>query len=148
MYLSSPAFDDGSTIPQKYGQSFANINPPLQIDDVPSGTSSLVLFMDDPDVPEAAGVPVWDHWVVFNIPATTTTIPETWIVEGTRGKGTRGFLDYSGPRPPDREHRYFFHLFALDVMLDVPEGSTKEEVADAMNGHVIANAELIGRFAP
>ena len=90
----------------------------------------------------------WDHWVVFNIPAITTSIPEAWTPTGVRGKGTRGLLDYSGPRPPDREHRYFFHIFALNVMLDLPEGSMKQEVIDAVNGHVIASAELMGRFAP
>lgn len=148
MRLSSPAFDDWSTIPEQYGQNFANINPPLLIVDVPMGAASLVLFMDDPDIPALAGIPVWDHWVVFNIPVTTTSIPEAWTPTGVRGKGTRGFLDYSGPRPPDREHRYFFRLYALDVMLDLPEGSTKHEVADAMHGHILASAELIGRFAP
>mgnify|MGYP001585950725 CR=1 FL=1 len=148
MRLTSPAFEQGSTIPQKYGQNFENINPPLRVDDVPSNASSLVLFMADPDVPEVAGVPVWDHWVVFNIPAITTSIPEAWTPTGVRGKGTRGLLDYSGPRPPDREHRYFFHIFALNVMLDLPEGSMKQEVIDAVNGHVIASAELMGRFAP
>lgn len=148
MHLSSPAFENGATIPEKYGQNFANVNPPLGVVDVPGGAVSLVLFMDDPDVPAAAGVPVWDHWVVFNIPSTTNEIPESWTPTGVRGKGTRGFLDYSGPRPPDREHRYFFRLFALDCVLDLPEGSTKQEVTDAMHGHVIANAELMGRFAP
>ena len=148
MYLSSPAFDDGSTIPQKYGQNFENINPPLTIVDVPSSAASLVLFIADPDVPEVAGVPVWDHWVVFNIPPSTSEIPEAWVPTGVRGKGTRGFLDYSGPKPPDREHRYFFHLFALDVLLDLPEGLTKQEVSDAMQKHVVASATLMGRFAP
>ncbi len=148
MRLSSPVFENGTCIPQKYGQNFANVNPPLAIVDVPTGAVSLVLFMDDPDIPAAAGVPVWDHWVVFNIPATTTEIPEAWTVAGVRGKGTRGLLDYSGPRPPDREHRYFFRLYALDTMLDIPEGSTKQEVTDAMHGHIIDRAELMGRFAP
>ncbi len=148
MRLTSPAFNDGELIPERYGRDFANVNPPLTIDDVPSKVASMVLFLEDPDVPPAAGVPVWDHWVVFNIPADTRTIPEGWRTTGLRGKGTRGELDYGGPRPPDREHRYFFKLFALDMMLDLAEGATKQEVVDAMLGHVVDEAELMGRFAP
>ncbi len=148
MKLSSPVFNNGDVIPEQYGRDFANVNPPLVIEDVPNKAASLVLFMEDPDVPLAAGVPVWDHWVVFNIPADTRTIPEGWQPTGIRGRGTRGELDYGGPRPPDREHRYFFKLFALDAMLDSPEGSTKQQIAEAMHGHVLETVELMGRFAP
>lgn len=148
MRLTSPAFAHGDTIPERYGREFANINPPLTITDVPSGAVSLVLIMDDPDVPEAAGVPVWIHWVVFNISPSTSTIPEAWQPTGVRGKGTRGELDYGGPRPPDREHRYFFHLLALDCMLTLPEGATAADVRAAAEGHVLAATELMGRFAP
>lgn len=148
MKLSSSAFNHGGMIPKQYGRDFANINPPLVISEVPSGTASLVLFMEDPDVPLTAGVAVWDHWVVFNIPAETRIIPERWEPTGVRGKGTRGELDYGGPRPPDREHRYFFRLFALDKLLELSEGSTKQEVTAAMNGHVLKTADLMGRFAP
>lgn len=107
-----------------------------------------MLIMEDPDVPVAAGVPAWDHWVVFNIPADVRLIPEAWNPVGTRGKGTRGELEYGGPRPPDREHRYFFKVYALDRLLDLPEGSVKEAVLDAVNGHVVDSAELMGRYAP
>lgn len=148
MQLSSPAFEEGGTIPQKYGRDFANVNPPLEIGDVPEGVRSFVLILEDPDVPPAAGVPVWDHWVVFNMPSDVRSIPETWIPVGIRGKGTRGELDYGGPRPPDREHRYFFKLYALDALLDLPEGSTKWEVIEASTGHVLGKAELMGRYAP
>lgn len=148
MNLTSPAFTNGETIPQKYGRDFENINPPLAFEDVPTGTVSFVLFMEDPDVPKTAPVPVWDHWVVFNIPPTVREIPEDWQVKGTRGVGTRGELDYGGPRPPDREHRYFFKLYALDTELDLNEGVSKQQVLDAMEGHILEEAVLMGRFAP
>jgi Raf kinase inhibitor-like YbhB/YbcL family protein len=148
MRLTSPAFQAGSRIPQKYGRDFQNINPPLTINDVPAGTISLALIMEDPDVPSAAGVPIWDHWVVFDIPAEIKEIPEHWSPVGIRGQGTRGELEYGGPRPPDREHRYFFKIFALDSTLALPEGATKQEVLAAMKGHVLGEAELMGRFAP
>lgn len=148
MKISSTVFNNNETIPQKYGRDFDNINPPLEIENVPESAKSLVLFMDDPDVPKSAPVDVWDHWVVFNIPPTTRQILENWSVEGVRGKGTRGELDYGGPRPPDREHRYFFKLYALDTELDLVEGASKQEVIDAMSGHIIEQAELVGLFAP
>ena len=148
MKLTSPAFNHGETIPQKYGRDFDNVNPPLQIQDVPVDARSLVLVMDDPDVPEMAGVPVWDHWIVFNVDPSVSDIPENWAVNGVRGAGTRGELDYGGPRPPDKEHRYFFKLYALDNRLDLSEGVSKAEVEAAMEGHVIEQTELMGRFAP
>ena len=148
MQITSSAFKNGEMIPDRYGQDFDNINPPLAITGVPEGTVSFALIMDDPDVPAGAGVPVWDHWVVFNIPAEITEISEGWPVNGIRGRGTRGELNYSGPRPPDKEHRYFFRVYALDKMLDLPEGAAKQQVLTAMAGHVLDEAELMGRFAP
>ncbi len=148
MKLTSTAFLDGELIPKRYGMDFENINPTLTIHDVPDGTVSFVLILEDPDIPEAAGVPIWDHWVVFNIPSTVRQISEKWIVEGTRGIGTRNKLDYLGPRPPDREHRYFFRVYALDCMLDLPEGSNKQSILEKSLGHILATAELMGRFAP
>jgi Raf kinase inhibitor-like YbhB/YbcL family protein len=148
MNLTSSTFGQGMPIPEKYGRDAENINPPLRIADIPPETMSLALIMDDPDVPATAGVPVWHHWVVFNIPPHVTTIPERWDVEGVRGKGTRNELVYGGPRPPDREHRYFFMLYALDTMLTLSEGATAEEVRSAMEKHVLATAELMGTYAP
>ncbi len=148
MKISSSAFQNGEVIPQKYGRDFENVNPPLRIEDAPKGIVSFVLTMDDPDVPEAAGVPVWDHWVVFNIPPNILNIPERWNVEGVRGKGTRGELEYGGPRPPDKENRYFFTVYAIDTTLDLPEGATKTECLGAMACHILEKAELMGRFAP
>jgi Raf kinase inhibitor-like YbhB/YbcL family protein len=148
MQLTSPAFTEGELIPTKYGRNFENVNPPLAWSSMPVEARSLVLIMEDPDVPAAAGVPVWDHWVVFNIPPSISEIPEAWDVVGVKGRGTRGELSYGGPKPPDREHRYFFKLLALDTLLDLPEGATKQEVLAAAGGHVIDRAELVGRFLP
>ncbi len=148
MQITSPVFNQGQTIPRKYTQFAEDISPPLEITNIPEGTISLALIVDDPDVPEYAPVDVWDHWTVFNIPPHITSIPENWEVEGVKGKGTRGYLDYSGPKPPDREHRYFFKLYALSKMLDLPEGASKKEVEEAMEGAIIKKAELIGVYAP
>lgn len=148
MKLTSPAFEHGGVIPKKYGLDFENVNPPLLIDDVPDKTAALVLIMDDPDVPKVAGVPVWDHWVVFNIPPETREICEAWSPKGVCGTGTRGELCYTGPRPPDREHRYFFKCYALRERLNLKEGSTKYEVLNAMADLILDSCELMGRFAP
>lgn len=148
MKLSSSAFEQGGTIPTKFSRDFENVNPPLSITGVPRNTVSLVLLMDDPDVPESAPVDVWDHWLVFNVSPTITEIDEDWEVEGLRGKGTRGELDYGGPRPPDQEHRYFFKLYALNKKLDLNEGASKQEILNAMKGSIIEQTELMGRYAP
>lgn len=148
MKLISSAFKNGETIPQKYGRDFENINPPLSVAEVPGETKSLALFMEDPDLPKNAPVEVWDHWIVFNMTPDLREIPEAWNVEGVRGRGTRGELEYGGPRPPDREHRYFFTLYALDKILELVEGASKQEVIDAMGGHILAQVKLMGLFAP
>ena len=148
MRLQSPAFQDNSTIPTRYTQFDADINPPLAWDGVPDGTASFAIIVEDPDVPAAAGVPVWIHWVAFNVPLTLREIPEAWTVQGTFGAGTRGKIVYSGPKPPDREHRYFFRLYALDAMLSLAPGATRDELVEAMDGHVLAEAVLMGRVKP
>lgn len=146
MNITSPAFLANLSIPSVYTCDGKNINPPLAFSDVPENAKSLVLIMDDPDVPPQAGVPVWDHWVVFNIPPTVVGVEEGKNPEGILGKNTRGDLAYGGPCPPDREHRYFFKLYALDRMLSIKEGSTKKDVENAMQGHVLAKGELVGLY--
>ena len=148
MKITSPVFEQNGVIPRKYTALGENINPPLNINDVPENTKSLVLIVDDPDVPQAAGVDVWDHWVVFNVSPTVTSITENWEVAGTPGQTTGGSLNYTGPKPPDKEHRYFFQVYALDTELDLPAGVTKAEVFESMSGHILDQAELIGRYAP
>ena len=123
------------------------MSPPLIISDVPENTKSLVLIMDDPDVPKnlrADGM--WDHWIVWNISPQTEEIAEGQEPEGVHGLWTANNLNYHGPCPPDREHRYFFRLFALDTILNLPEKRMKAEVEQAMEGHVIDKAELIGLY--
>jgi Raf kinase inhibitor-like YbhB/YbcL family protein len=103
--------------------------------------------MDDPDVPKhlrADGM--WDHWIVFNISPGIHTLQEGEEPSGTHGVGTGGNLKYQGPCPPDREHRYFFKLYALDIELDLPEKATKQQVEEAMEGHIIEKVELMGRY--
>lgn len=150
MKLTSPAFEAGGIIPAKYTCDGQGINPSLQIYDVPSQTQSLVLLMDDPDIPEAAkksfNVEVWDHWVVFNISPDTKNIAEGENPTGLLGKNTRGNIAYGSPCPPDGEHRYFFKLYALDIILNIPGGSNKAEVEQAMEGHVLETTELMGRY--
>ena len=147
MKLTSTAFDHGTRIPAKYTCDGENISPPLTFSDVPQNAKSLALVLDDPDVPKQVRKEgFWDHWVVFNIPPDVRDIREGHEPPGTHGSGTGGNLTYFGPCPPDREHRYFFRLYALDAEIQLPEKSTKTEVLKAMEGHLVAKAELIGRY--
>ncbi len=142
LVLSSSAFSQGGSIPPRYTCDGEDVSPPLSIAGVPEGTRSLVLIMDDPDAPMGT----WDHWVVFNIPPTVREIPEGTEPEGTPGRNSWGRTGYGGPCPPDREHRYFFRLYALDTTLNLPEEASKEEVLQAMEGHILAQTELMGRY--
>lgn len=145
MKLESSAFKNGQKIPTKYTCDGEDLSPELNIKDVPKNAKSLVLVMDDPDAIKPAGK-VWDHWIVFNIPQKTNKVNEGKEPDGTGGKNSWGKTGYGGPCPPDREHRYFFKLYALDAQLDLPEGSTKQEIEKAMQGHIIEKAELIGKY--
>lgn len=145
MKLISPAFVESGKIPEKYTCDGKNISPPLTISEVPEGTKSLVLIMDDPDAVLPAGR-VWDHWILWNISPFTREIKESQPPRGIKGRGTSNNLDYKGPCPPDRVHRYFFKLYALNQGLQLPEGSSKAEVEAAMKGHIIAKSELMGRY--
>lgn len=147
MRLTSPAFKEGESIPSIYTCDGKNINPPLRISDTPPSAKTLVLIMDDPDVPESVRKDrMYVHWVVYNIPPATTEIKENATPPGILGTNTSGKCDYKGPCPPDREHRYFFKLYALDTKLDLPPGATKEEVLKAMDGHILAHTELMGKY--
>ncbi|MFO8112725.1 MAG: YbhB/YbcL family Raf kinase inhibitor-like protein [Desulfosalsimonadaceae bacterium] len=147
MKLTSAAFENEGKIPGKYTCDGKNVNPPLAISDVPPEAESLVLIMDDPDVPPHIREDgMWDHWVVFNIPPETREIPEGSEPEGVAGIGTSGDAHYFGPCPPDREHRYFFRIYALDAKLDLPEKTDKVTVEKEMTGHVIDKAHLMGRY--
>ena len=147
MRLTSPAFADGGSMPPRYTCDGENISPPLTVSDVPFGTKSLVLIMEDPDVPKTIRPDgMWDHWIVFNVPPEMIFLTEGTNPTGVLGKNTGGNLSYGGPCPPDREHRYFFKLSALDSQLNLPAGSSKKDVEDTMQGHVIESVQLLGKY--
>jgi Raf kinase inhibitor-like YbhB/YbcL family protein len=147
MELRSSAFKEGEDIPLLYTCKGKNLSPPLEIKTPPEGTCSFVLIVEDPDVPAyIRSDGMWDHWVVFNIPSQTRQIPEGVSFLGISGKNTEGTLGYQGPCPPDRKHRYFFKLYALDTLLSLQEGCSKREVESALQGHIVAQAQLMGRF--
>jgi len=145
MKLTSPEFENGGNIPPFYTCDESSVSPPLKFEGVPTKAKSLALIMDDPDAVKPAGK-VWDHWVAWNIPPETKEVAEGRDPDGIMGKNSRNNLTYSGPCPPDGEHRYFFKLYALDTMLKLKEGSTKDEVLKAIEGHVIEQAELMGKY--
>lgn len=147
MQLKSFAFQEGGSILSRYTCEGSNVNPPLEISGVPAHAKSLVLILDDPDVsPHVRPDRMWDHWVVFNIPPATHYLAEASQPPGIQGKNSSGRPRYEGPCPPDCEHRYFFKLYALDVILPLQQGATKQEVERAMEGHIIAKAQLMGRY--
>ncbi|HAB98430.1 MAG TPA: YbhB/YbcL family Raf kinase inhibitor-like protein [Parachlamydiales bacterium] len=147
MKLTSPAFSEGGKIPLKYTCEGEGINPPLEIQNVPAHAKALVLIMDDPDVPSFIRTDqMYDHWIVFNLPPTLQHIEENTKPPGQIGKSTNGKLEYVGPCPPDRQHRYFFKLYALDQKLDIKSGASKKEVEQAMQNHIIAHTHLMGRY--
>ncbi len=147
MKIISSAFEEGGMIPAKYTCNGENINPPLEFVGVPEEAVSLVLIMDDPDVPvQVREDKMWDHWVKFNIPPTTQKVTENSEPAGVAGIGTSGNLKYYGPCPPDTKHRYFFKLYALNTKLNLPEGATKKEVEQVMTNHIIAQTQLIGLY--
>ncbi len=148
MKITSPAFHMNQAIPSMYTCDGDNINPLLEFSAVPVGAQSLALVMHDPDVPKSLRADGnFDHWVVFNLPPTTTRLAVgAKIDEGLQGNNTRGAPCYTGPCPPDKEHRYIFTLYALDIMLPLAEGATRQEVEKAMQGHVLATALLVGTY--
>ncbi len=148
LQLRSTAFDDGEMMPDKYGYTKDNVNPPLVIDGVPEGAKSLVLIMDDPDAMEPAGK-IWDHWIVWDIDPETTGIPEDWKVDDAEeGTTDYGEAEYGGPNPPDGVHTYVFTLCALDTELDFSGPPTKAQLEEAMEGHVLDETQLRGKYAP
>lgn len=147
MKLSSHSFEHEGRIPKQYTCDGKNISPQLSISEVPEETRSLVLIMDDPDVPTHIREDgMWDHWVVFNLPPDVRELPEGETPPGTEGMGTHGDSGYFGPCPPDGEHRYFFKLYALDTTLDLPAKTDKLSVEKAMTEHVLDKAALMGRY--
>lgn len=146
MRITSPAFEDGGDIPERHGYTRENVNPVLEISEVPDEAETLALIMDDPDAMEPAGK-IWVHWNLWNIPVDTSKIGES---EPPGVEGMTDFRDtgYGGPNPPDGEHTYVFRLYALDTELDLREGASRDELENAMENHVIEETELRGNFSP
>jgi Raf kinase inhibitor-like YbhB/YbcL family protein len=146
--LKSSAFQNGASIPAPYTCSGLNTSPALEWSGVPSGTSSLVLILDDPDAPGGTFV----HWVVYNMSPTTEELPEgvaapVSVRNGEQGANGRAEIGYTGPcPPPGNPHHYHFRLYALDRKLQLGPGATAEQVETAMKGHVLVSTELVGIF--
>jgi len=148
MILTSPVFKNGESIPQKYGYKHGNHSIPLIISEIPKGTKSLVLIMDDPDAMGAVGK-VWVHWILWNISPNTKEILENSIPENSiEGKTDFDEIGYGGPAPPDKEHTYVFKLYALDTTLNLKQDSTKTKVEESMKKHVLDETRFTGKFAP
>ena len=150
--LSSPAFTHEGEIPKTYTCEGRDISPPLEWTEIPAKTVSLVAIVDDPDAPNpAAPKMTWVHWVLYNLPPSTTGLPEGLpsqdLPPGT-GVGLNSWnrQDYGGPCPPIGRHRYFHKLYALDSTLDLPGAPTKADVEAAMSGHILEKAELMGSY--
>lgn len=143
MKISSPAFENNSQIPEKYTCEGENINPPLEIRDLPEGTQSLVLIVDDPDAPGGTFL----HWLVFNIDPKITSIEENSIpLGGIQGRNDFGKEKYGGPCPPFGEHRYYFKIYALSKKLNLKSGASLKEVEKEMEGSVLDESQLIGLY--
>jgi len=146
--ISSPAFAKGEAIPSDFSCDGRDVSPALTWTEPPAGTQSFALIMDDPDAPMGT----WVHWVIFNIPASTRNLTEgtptdPQLSDGSlQGKTSAGSSGYHGPCPPSGTHRYFFKLYALDTVLSLSSKADKKELLAAMEGHILANAELMGTF--
>lgn len=147
--LTSPAFTQNGTIPSKYTCDGQDISPPLAWHDPPTGTQSFALIADDPDAP----MRTWVHWVIYNIPDDARELSEgipqdAELPDGSRqGKNSWPKTGYGGPCPPSGTHRYFFKLYALDIVLDLESGANKKQLLRAMEGHILAETELMGKYS-
>jgi len=148
MTIASPAFRAGEMIPAEFSCDGPNVSPPLVFENIPAEAKSLAVIVDDPDAP--AGT--WVHWVAYNIPAGTKELaknipPQKELSNGTR-QGTNDFcrIGYGGPCPPGGTHRYFFKLYALDIVPNLAAGATKAQLLDAMKGHILDQAELVAKY--
>ena len=147
--LTSNAFASGQNIPSKYSCLGREISPDLSWTGAPVATKSFALILDDPDAPMGT----WVHWVMYNIPATTNSLSEAVPAGGQlsdgslQGENSSGNLGYNGPCPPSGTHRYFFKLYALDTLLSLSSGVRKDQLLKAMDGHILAQGELMGTFS-
>jgi Raf kinase inhibitor-like YbhB/YbcL family protein len=150
MQLTSPAFGPEEMIPERYTCDGEDVSPPLAWDEPPEGTRSLVLVLDNPDARSVVGKATV-HWLVFNLPGDTRHLTEAIAPDaqlpagGLHGSNSEGWLGYVGPCPPFTQ-RYFFRIYALDARVDLEPGVDKERLMSAMEGHVLAQGELMGRY--
>ncbi len=146
--ITSSAFEDGGLIPAKYTCDGTDISPPLQWDAAPEGTQSIALICDDPDAPMGT----WVHWVLYNLPADTRELTENVPTDSTLPDGAKqgitdfGRTGYGGPCPPSGTHRYFFKIYALDTKIDLAAGADKPQLLKAMEGHILGQGQLIGKY--
>jgi Raf kinase inhibitor-like YbhB/YbcL family protein len=150
MELTSTGFREGSAIPEQYTADGTDISPPLRWSGTPGPTQSFALICDDPDAPRQEP---WVHWVLFNLPADAHELPEGVPPDETlsngakQGKNDFRKIGYGGPDPPrGKPHRYFFKLYALDTMLDLKAGATKQQLEQAIKGHILASGQLMGKY--
>jgi len=141
--LSSPDFEEGGEIPKKFGYKHGNMRPEINFHNFPENAIYSVLIMDDPDAMSAVGK-VWVHWLMCR----SIAIDEEDSLPLLIGKNDFGEIGYGGPAPPDKRHTYIFKAYAVDTDLDLKIGYSKQELEDAMKGHIIAEAKLTGTFAP
>jgi len=142
MKIGSSAFEERAAIPVKYTCEGDDISPPLTFQDVPTNTKSLALIMEDPDAPSGT----FDHWIVWNLAPDLKGLSEGAHVPA-QGTNHFGEMRYRGPCPPKgKVHRYYFKLYALDTLLDLPQGATKEELEEAMDGLMLDEAEYVGTY--
>lgn len=146
--MKSTAFEEGGMIPKKYTCDGPDISPPLSWTSVPDGTKSFALICDDPDAPMGT----WVHWVLFNLPSDIRELPENIPPQKTLPNGAKqGTTDfrkvgYGGPCPPGGTHRYYFKLYALDADINLEAGITKKQLLKAMEGHIMAEGQLMGKY--
>ena len=142
--LTSEAFKNGEFIPVKYSCMGENINPPLLIKNIPEKSKSLALIVDDPDAPSGD----WVHWLMWNIPSDTTKIESSILPQNVvQGLNDSRENKYDGPCPPSGTHRYFFKLYALDIILNINNNSSKNALEKAMENHILDKNELMGLFS-
>ncbi|MFH1608432.1 MAG: YbhB/YbcL family Raf kinase inhibitor-like protein [Patescibacteria group bacterium] len=144
MIITSSQFRNTEEIPSKFTCDGLGINPDLLIKDVPENAKSLALIVDDPDAPSGT----WDHWVIWNIDPKISGIPENSTPNGAVvGKNSWPTNKFGAPCPPNGSHRYFFKLFALDIILNIPESSGSAKLVSAMQDHILAQTELMGNYS-
>jgi Raf kinase inhibitor-like YbhB/YbcL family protein len=141
--IASSAFQQGQNIPAKFTCDGGNNSPALQFSEIPPAARSLVLIVDDPDAPGG----LFTHWLVWNIDPKTTSVAEGSTPKGVQGSNDFGKTGYGGPCPPSGTHRYVFKIFALDRELELPAGAKRDQLEAQMRGHIIAQGELMGRYA-